>query len=281
VKPPALPLLHRLAALLLLAVVMSTGVGGWPCQWPGPDFPGGVPCGCPASQKHTGPHMRIMSLTDDRSQATRASQREWVNAPLVLDMRFPSGNATTSHGQSHTPGEMITPEQVGWGMAGMVMFDGHILPSGLQPLVFDRTTHGLTPGWQNITDAFALALKPFLANSSIDAIMIGDEIVCSGTPFALLDEVITYLRHAVGDKVLMYTNECNDVLDAWPYIPLGLDYISVDYYTDPTNAPEPDWCQNVNVSSSYQYPAPAHRCINSEMGALETHWQASLSVLLL
>jgi hypothetical protein len=26
-------------------------------------------------------------------------------------------------------------------MAGMIMFDGHVLPSGLQPLVFDRTTH--------------------------------------------------------------------------------------------------------------------------------------------
>jgi len=103
----------------------------------------------------------------------------------------------------------------------MVMFDGHTLPSGVQPLVFDRTTHGLTPQWQNVTDTFALALAPFLKNLTVDSIMVGDEIVCSGTPFELLDTVISYLRRAVGDEVLIYTNECNDVLDAWPYIPHG------------------------------------------------------------
>lgn len=194
---------HKVLAALLLLTAPSAR-GQWPCQWPGPDFPGGVPCGCPASAKETGPHMRIMSMIDDRSQATRAAQREWVNAPLVLDMRWPTGNATTSKGQSHSPGEMITREQLGWGMAGMVMFDGHILPSGIQPLVFDRATHGLTPDWQNITDTFALELKPYLTNGTIDVIMVGDEIVCSGTPFELLDVVVSYLRQAVGDTVLMY-----------------------------------------------------------------------------
>ena len=208
--------------MMLLLAPLSLQALGWECQWPGPEFPGGVPCGCPPGQKETGPHMRIMGMIDDRSQATRALQREWVNAPLVLDMRWPAGNATTSQqGQGHAPGEMITPEQVGWGMAGMVMFDGHTLPSGVQPLVFDRTTHGLTPNWQNVTDTFALALAPFLKNLTVDSIMVGDEIVCSGTPFELLDTVISYLRRAVGDEVLIYTNECNDVLDAWPYIPHG------------------------------------------------------------
>ena len=47
--------------------------------------------------------------------------------------------------------------------------------------------------------------------------------------------------------------------------PTGLDYISVDYYTDPTNAPEPNWCRNVNTSSSYLYPVPKRMCVNSEM----------------
>ena len=91
----------------------------------------------------------VLKLRDPLAPADPPSDVITYNAPLVLDMRWPSGNATTSKGQSHSPGEMITPEQVGWGMAGMVMFDGHTLPSGIQPLVFDRTTHGLTPDWQN------------------------------------------------------------------------------------------------------------------------------------
>lgn len=108
--------LMRGGLLLLLAGGVGTASAQNLCTWPGPDFPGGVPCGCPASAKDTGPHMRIMSMTDDRSQATRALQREWINAPLVLDMRWPAGNASTSHGQSHMPGEMITFEQMQWGM---------------------------------------------------------------------------------------------------------------------------------------------------------------------
>ena len=39
----------------------------------------------------------------------------------------------------------------------------------------------------------------------------------------------------------------------------------MDYYTDPTNAPEPAWCRNVNTSSSYLYPVPKRTCVNSEM----------------
>ena len=101
----------------------------------------------------------------------------------------------------------------------MIMFDGHILPNGTQPLVFDRATHALTPNCEAITDTFARTLKPFLANSSIQTVMVGDEIVCSGTPFALFETVVTRLRTKLDavtqelgqPEVIMYTNECNDV----------------------------------------------------------------------
>ena len=165
-----------LLPLLLLLLLPAGARGQWGCSYPG--FPGGVPCGCPPASKSTGPHLRIMSMIDDRSQQTRALQREWLNSPLLLDLRYPTSNISV--GPQHI-GEMITHEQATWGMSGMVMFDGHILPNGSQPLVFNRATNALTPNWEAITDTFALTLKPYLANSSVQAIMVGDEIVCSGT----------------------------------------------------------------------------------------------------
>ena len=280
--------LSQLLMLLLPGTAMGACTNncdpGWgkcpvaPNSTPGtPGYPGGIPCGCAPAYKTTATHLRLMSMIDDRAQTTRASQVEWVNLPLVLDMRYP----TDPHSSNavHT-GEMITAAQVAAGMAGMVMFDGHVLPSGLQPLVFDRTTHGLTPGWENITDNFAKALTPYMANNSIQAVQIGDEIVCSGTPFALFDTVVTRLRQKLDavtallgptfNTLLFYTNECGDVFAGWPYIPLSLDYVSIDMYTDPSNTPESTWCTTVNTSSASLYPVPKRVCRSSEVAVVKS-----------
>jgi hypothetical protein len=275
-----------------LALLPGTAVGactnncdpGWgncpiaPNSTPGtPGYPGGIPCGCAPMYKDSdrGPHLRLMSMIDDRAQTTRASQFEWVNLPLVLDMRYP----TDPHSSNaiHT-GDMITAAQAAAGMAGMVMFDGHVLPSGLQPLVFDRTTHGLVPGWENTTDNFARALTPYMANNSIQAVQIGDEIVCSGTPVALFDSVVTRLRQKLDavtallgpsyNTLLFYTNECSNVFASFPHIPLALDYVSIDDYTDPDN--NPAWCATVNVSSANLYPVPKRVCRSSEVAVVKS-----------
>lgn len=97
-------------------------------------------------------------------------------------------------------------------------------------------------------------------------------------PFALFETVVTRLRAKLDavtqelgqPEVIMYTNECNDNLDSWPHVPLAMDYISIDYYTDPTNTPEPAWCATVNRSSAYLYPVPKRVCHSSEVSTVKS-----------
>jgi hypothetical protein len=72
------------------------------------------------------------------------------------------------------------------------------------------------------------------------------------------------------NTLLLYTNECGTVFDGWPYIPLALDYVSIDMYTDPGNTPEPAWCATVNTSSASLYPVPKRVCRSSEVAVVKS-----------
>ena len=99
--------------------------------------------------------------------------------------------------------------------------------------------NSLYPDWEAATDAFVDVLKPKIEDGTALGVFMGDEICCSGTPYANLSSVAGRLRQGLGPAAWIYTNECSEMA-SWPSIgvngtggvPFGLDAISVDFYDE-------------------------------------------------
>lgn len=100
---------------------------------------------------------------------------------------------------------------------------------------------GLVAGWQAKVAEYVSKVTPGIADGSIIAVDLGDELVCSGVPLANLTAVADALRAALPSVIRIYTNECSHTLQgcykstckdewAWPRVPASLDWISADLY---------------------------------------------------
>ena len=121
------------------------------------------------------------------------------------------------------------------------------------PGVFQRgnwsfASGGLDNHWQATTATWCAAVRPLVANGTVTAVQLGDELVCSGVPLANLSSVAQHIRTAIPNGLKIYTNECGGVLNngtlagcygtecrpewAWPSVPAALDWIGVDAYDE-------------------------------------------------
>ena len=121
------------------------------------------------------------------------------------------------------------------GVRGMVLVES----SQWSGRIFAQRPHGLyraakalRPGWEAAVDEVIAALRPLSKGSGgwLDAVMLGDELVCAGLPLANLSSLAGRLRAGLtGHGVLIFTNECfAESARVWPAIPDGLDAISLD-----------------------------------------------------
>eukprot|EP01047_Picozoa_sp_COSAG01_P013552 COSAG01_NODE_639_length_14598_cov_316.689841_12_plen_312_part_00 len=106
-----------------------------------------------------------------------------------------------------------------------------------------KSPKGLCPGWQQYLNAYIAHMQPLIRSGQGFGIFLGDELVCSGIPYADLSMVAGRLKEAM-PSAWIYTNECGDVVgNVFPPIaadgrtggvPPGLDAISIDAYLQGT-----------------------------------------------
>jgi hypothetical protein len=102
-----------------------------------------------------------------------------------------------------------------------------------------KSPKGLCPDWEAYLTAYIAHMKPLVDSGKIFGIFLGDELVCSGIPYADLSKVAGRLKAAM-PKAWVYLNECGDVVgnmfppiaaDGTGGVPPGLDAISIDAYS--------------------------------------------------
>jgi hypothetical protein len=109
-----------------------------------------------------------------------------------------------------------------------------------------KNESGLHPGWETTLASVIETAGPFLANGTVSGLFLGDELCCSGVPFANLTNVADFAKArmqpfcgaATTTCGLIYTNECirplNDSYTGHifyiPSIPKSIDIFSMDYY---------------------------------------------------
>eukprot|EP00658_Telonema_sp_P-2_P065628 TRINITY_DN54829_c0_g2_i2.p1 TRINITY_DN54829_c0_g2~~TRINITY_DN54829_c0_g2_i2.p1 ORF type:complete len:287 (+),score=76.83 TRINITY_DN54829_c0_g2_i2:65-925(+) len=123
----------------------------------------------------------------------------------------------------------------------------------LPSTVFDRSKHGLYPGWAQTTDEFIATMLPLLANGTAMGVFLGDEICCSGVPLSNLTAVADRLRTGLGQSAVLYTNECS-VMKDWPAVPFALDYVSIDFYDGHNTDGAREVAQNKQFYTEVIYP---------------------------
>lgn len=116
---------------------------------------------------------------------------------------------------------------------------------GLEGEIFTRSSpppgakeNSLYPNWASEVDKFVAAAAPQIQSGKVLGVFMGDEICCSGTPYANLSSVASRLREGLGPDAWIYTNECSE-MSQWPPlrdgqggVPPALDAISVDFYDE-------------------------------------------------
>lgn len=114
----------------------------------------------------------------------------------------------------------------------------------------------LVPGWQEVLQSQAAALRPLIKSGAVRGVFYGDELGCGGVPFWAVDAVTSYFRAALGERdgLVHHTNACEMTLGCpppplpvcnicqpgcgnssskwlsryWPHVPAALDFVSVD-----------------------------------------------------
>ena len=118
--------------------------------------------------------------------------------------------------------------------------------------IFIRSNKTLNPNWQKNLELIINESLPFLENGTIVGYFIGDEICCAGIPYSNLTSVVNYLRNGVGDKAILYENECEGGIKDWQQVPTELNWISIDHY-DYKNGTQ-EYEQTISVYNSLIFP---------------------------
>eukprot|EP01047_Picozoa_sp_COSAG01_P063329 COSAG01_NODE_8189_length_2885_cov_3.866834_3_plen_350_part_00 len=73
-----------------------------------------------------------------------------------------------------------------------------------------RNESGLRPGWEAVVTSVITAAGPLLRNGTVLGLFLGDELCCSGVPFANLTNVAAFAKRQMlqWGGGLVYTNEC-------------------------------------------------------------------------
>jgi hypothetical protein len=142
-----------------------------------------------------------------------------------------------------------------YGMYGLLDVEG-LWDSGA------ASNNGLTSGWQQRLMSVLGPAKPFIENSTVKGVVMGDEPCASGVPARAMEEAALFIKAQVGPRVFVFVNEnhkpfdprvryipggCKPGVDSpcvlyngsfvhsLGRVPRGLDIISIDLYCPHAN----------------------------------------------
>jgi hypothetical protein len=99
---------------------------------------------------------------------------------------------------------------------------------------------GLVVGWEARLGGWLTDAEPMIQDGRIEAVYLGDELMCLGVPFTNYTAVANTVRRrldALNSSAFIYSNECSgpftiaDRIFSIPKLPAAVDQISVDIYS--------------------------------------------------